>query len=224
MTTNEEIAALKTQVAELAHRTGVLEDIQSIRTLQFKYGYYFDRWLFGEVIDLFAEDCELHFLNGIFKGKAGVRRMFGGGMGISGPEYGVLTDHLMMQDIVDVAPDRMTAKGRFRCFLMGGIHETKTEKTPIPSQFWEGGIYENTYIKENGVWKFKVFNYNLVWQAEYDKGWAHSELKLLMVSPFTKTYPENPRGPDLLKTEPFQFWPNTFIVPFHYPHPVTGKK
>ena len=178
--------------------------------------------LFGDVIDLFAEDCELYFLNGIFKGKQGVRRMFGGSMGISGPTYGVLTDHLMVQDIVDVAADRLTARGRFRCFLMGGIHETKKEPTPIPSQFWEGGIYENTYIKENGVWKFKVFNYNLIWQAEYEKGWAHSSLNLLMVSPFTSTYPDNPRGPDALKTE-FQFWPNMFLVPFHYPHPVTGK-
>lgn len=222
MTAEEEIAALKAQVSELAHRTGVLEDIQAIRTLQFKYGYYFDRWLFGEVIDLFAEDCELHFLNGIFRGKAGVRRMFGGGMGISGPTYGVLTEHLMVQDIVDVAPDRMIAKGRFRCFLMGGIHETKKENTPIPSQFWEGGIYENTYAKENGIWKFKVFNYNLIWQAEYEKGWAHSDLNLLMVSPFTKTYPDNPRGPDALKPE-FKFWPNIFVVPFHYPNPVTGK-
>ena len=77
-----------------------------------------------------------------------------------------------LQDIVDVAPDRMLAKGRFRCFLMGGIHETKKETTPIPSQFWEGGIYENTYVKENGTWKFKVFHYNLIWQAEYEKGWA----------------------------------------------------
>jgi hypothetical protein len=78
-------------------------------------------------------------------------------------------------------------------------------------------------VKENGVWKIQVFNYNLVWQAEYEKGWAHSDLKLLMVSPFTKTYPENPRGPDALKAEPFKFWPDAVVVPFHYPHPVTGK-
>jgi hypothetical protein len=179
--------------------------------------------MFEEVIDLFSEDCEVHFLNGIFKGRKGAQRMWGGGMGIHGPTYGVLTEHLMAQDIVDVAPDRMTAKARFRCFLMGGVHETKVEKTPIPDQFWEGGVYENSYVKENGVWKIKVFNYNLVWQAEYAKGWAHSALNLLMVSPFTKTFPDNPRGPDALKPGEFRFWPNTVVVPFHYPHPVTGR-
>jgi hypothetical protein len=224
MTTDEEIASLRNQVAELTHRMGVIEDIQAIRTLHFKYGYYMDKWLFPEIVDLFAEDGEIYFLNGIFKGKQGVRRMFGDGFGISGPSYGVLTDHLHLQDIVDVAPDRMTAKGRFRCFLMGGIHESRTEPTAIPSQFWEGGVYENLYIKENGIWKIKLLNYNLAWQAEYEKGWAHSAVKLLMVSPFTKTYPDDPRGPDALKTEPFRFWPDNFLVPFHYPHPVAGIK
>jgi carotenoid cleavage dioxygenase len=223
MTTEDEIAALKAQVAELSHRAGVLEDIQAIRTLHFKYGYYMDKWLMKEIVDLFADDCVLYFLNGVFKGKEGARRMYGADMGVTGPTNGILTDHLQVQDIVDVAPDRMTAKGRFRCFLMGGVHESKQGSTPIPSQFWEGGVYENTYAKENGVWKIKVFNYNLVWQAEYDKGWAHAAGKLLMVSPYTKTFPEDPRGPDELKTWPFQFWPEIFMIPFHYPHPVTGK-
>jgi len=223
MTAEEEIAALKAQVAELTHRTGVLEDIHAIRTLHFKYGYYMDKWLFPEIVDLFAEECEMHFLNGIFKGKQGVGRFFSEELGIKGPTYGVLTDHLHVQDIVDVAPDRMSAKGRFRIFLMAGIHETTKDPPPIPSQFWEGGVYENTYIKENGVWKLKVLNYNLAWQAEYEKGWGRSDVNLLMVSPFTKTYPEDPRGPDELKAEPFRHWPDNYLVPFHYPHPVTGK-
>jgi hypothetical protein len=208
----------------LSHRAGVLEDIQTIRTLHFKYGYYFDKWMFAEVVDLFSENCEVHFLNGIFEEKPGARRMFGGGFGINGPVFGVLTDHLQVQAIVDVAPDRMSAKGRFRCFLMGGIHETRTEPTRIPNQFWEGGVYKNSCVKENGVWKIEVLNYILGWQAEYEKGWAHSALKLLMVSRFEKTYPEDPRGPDVLKPDPMQFWPQAFVVPFHYPHPVTGKE
>ncbi|MBN2243483.1 MAG: nuclear transport factor 2 family protein [Acidobacteria bacterium] len=224
MTTEEEIASLKAQVAELTNRVGVVEDIQAIRTLHFKYGYYMDKWLFPEIVDLFAEDGEFHFLNGVFKGKQGVKRFFGDGLGIDGPTYGILTDHLHVQDIVDVAPDRGTAMGRFRCFLMGGVHESRRESTPIPAQFWEGGVYENTYVRENGVWKIRVLNYNLSWQAEYEKGWARSEKKLLMVSRFTKTYPDDPRGPDSLKSAPARHWPDATMVPFHYPHPVTGEK
>jgi carotenoid cleavage dioxygenase len=223
MTADEEIAALKEQVADLSQRLGIMEDIHAIRTIHFKYGYYMDKWLFPEIVDLFSDDGEMHFLNGIFKGKEGVSRFFGDAFAVHGPTYGVLTEHLQVQDIVDVAPDRMSAKGRFRCFLMAGIHDTKTDPPPIPSQFWEGGIYENTYVKDNGVWKLKILNYNLTWQAEYEKGWAHSATKLLMVAPFTKTYPDDPRGPDTLKSEPLRFWPHMYLVPFHYPHPVTGE-
>ena len=30
-------------------------------------------------------------------------------------------------------------------------------------------------------------------------------------------------GPDELVADPAQLWPATAIVPFHYPHPVTGE-
>jgi hypothetical protein len=225
MISAEEIAALKAQVAELSHRTGVLEDIHAVRTLHFKYGYYMDRWLFAEVVELFAENCEIHLVNGIFYGKKSALRLYGGAAGEHGPAFGILTEHLQLQDVVDVAPDRQSAKGRFRCFLTGGVHCSKPDGPGnFPSQFWEGGIYENTYVKEDGVWKIKVLNYNIVWQAEYETGWAKSKGKLLLVSPFSKTYPEDPHGPDELMTAPLRFWPDVFVVPFHYAHPVTGNK
>jgi hypothetical protein len=41
---------------------------------------------------------------------------------------------------------------------------------------------------------------------------------------FAKTYPEDPIGPDELITDPKPvLWPDTDVVPFHYPHPVTGR-
>jgi hypothetical protein len=70
------------------------------------------------------------------------------------------------------------------------------------------------------VWKIQFLNYNMLWQADYEKGWANDKPHLL---PFTKTYPEIPNGPDELLAETPKFWPETRNVPFHYPHPVTGK-
>jgi hypothetical protein len=104
--------------------------------------------------------------------------------------------------------------------MMGGWHES-VEKSPLtPQQMWEAGINENAYRKVNGVWKFWRFDYNMLWQAEYEKGWAHSGVHL---KPLTQTFPDDPRGPDkLLPTTPAT-WPETRVVPFHYPHPVTGK-
>ncbi len=220
----DEIASLRAEVERLRHQLGVLEDIHAIRTLHFKYGYYMDKCLFGEIVELFSDDAEINFLGGIFRGKAGAKRLYGGATGLNGPVNGMMFEHLHAQDIVDVAPDRRTAKGRFRCLLQGGVHESKKDAPArIPSQFWEGGLYENTYVKEGGVWKIQVFGYNVVWQATYEQGWAHASGEVLMVSPFSKTYPEDPRGPDEIRTRTPRVWPQQFIVPFHYPNPVTGK-
>jgi hypothetical protein len=183
-----------------------------------------DKCLFAAIVDLFADDAELYFMGGVYRGKAGARRLYGGATGMNGPVDGLLFEHLIVQDIVDVAPDRTYALGRFRTFMQGGVHETHPNPPPnIPSQFWEGGVYENEYVKEDGVWKIKVFNYRVVWQADFDKGWAHSKVDPLMISAPVTTFPENPRGPDAIAAAPGPRWPKQGIMPFHYPHPVTGE-
>jgi hypothetical protein len=205
-----------------------LEDIQAVRTLHFKYGYYIDMCLYDEVVDLFAEDSEQRFLNGIYKGKAGARRLYCEWFrnlftkGHNGPVYGFLLEHLQLQDVVDIAPDGQIAYARFRALMAAGQHHTKQERVPnFPDQCWEGGVYENQYVKENGVWKIKLLNYNMLWQADYEPGWAKSGVHL---PPLTKTFPEDPRGPDELQGSVPNTWPHTRVVPFHYAHPVTGKK
>ena len=227
MADDEALKALQAQVERLTRQVGLLEDTHAVRTLHFKYGYYFDACLYEEVVDLFAEDARLYFLNGVFHGKAGVRRMYCDWLrplwtpGRDGPVRGLLYDHLLLQDIVDVAPDGLTAKGRFRGLMQGGFHESVEKNNErLPRQGWEAGVYENQYAKEDGVWKFKVFDYNMLWQADYEKGWAHSEVHL---KPLTATWPDDPIGPDELRPVTPATWPETRVVPFHYPHPVTGK-
>jgi len=218
------------QLAEISNRLGILEDTQAIRNLHHAYGYYIDKCLYEDVVDLFADDGEVHFVGGIYKGREeGVRRLYVGGFlqgftgGVPGPVYGFLLDHLQMQDVIHVAQDRKTAKARFRCFMQAGMHETNKSLKPgqKPIMWWEGGIYENSYVKEDGVWKIKVLNYRPLWHAEYDKGWAYTRPNY--VAPPEKTYPENPTGPDELIDPPPLIWPDTVIVPFHYKNPVTGK-
>jgi len=223
MMSDEKLEALLQRVEQHEKQVQRQNDIQAVRTLQFKYGYYMDKCLFAEIVDLFSEEAELRFMGGIFRGKAGARRLYGGSSGLNGPAYGMLFEHLIVQDIVDISADGRTAQGRFRTFMQGGVHETKKDAPPqIPKQFWEGGVYENEYVKEDGIWKFKLFNYRVVYQANYETGWAHSPVTPLMVSNFNKPYPENPRGPDEVGPAPAR-WPEAVVMPFHYPHPVTGK-
>ena len=228
MSDNNQLKALEEKLEQLTRKIGILEDTHAIRTLHFKYGYYIDKCLYDETVDLFAEDSRLYFLNGIFKGKAGARRLYCDWFrnlftkGHNGPIYGFLLDHFQGQDIVTVAEDGLTAKGRFRAVMQAGYHDSIPEKIPnFPPQCWEGGIYENEYVKEDGVWKIKVLDYNMLWQANYEEGWAHSGVHL---PPLEKLYPEDPKGPDELRPTVPETWPKTRVIPFHYPHPVTGKK
>ncbi|MCS7173336.1 MAG: nuclear transport factor 2 family protein [Armatimonadetes bacterium] len=215
---------------DLEKRIRRLEDIEAVRRLQNVYGYYLDKCLYEEVVDLFADDCEVRFLGGRFLGKEGARRLYVGrfrerfGGGKNGPQYGVLLDHIIVQDVIDVDVDAGRAWGRFRCFLQGGRHESTPpgRAEQVRRQWWEGGVYENEYVKENGIWKIRVLDYRPYWIANYERGWAQWPDPPVFV--FTKTYPEDPHGPDELLADPPRMWPEPYVVPFHYPHPVTGQK
>jgi len=114
MSSDDRIDQLLKRVGELEAQVRRHDDIQAVRTLQFKYGYYMDKCLFGEIVELFSDSAELHFMGGIFRGRAGARRLYGGSSGLNGPAYGMLFEHIISQDVVDVAPDGLTARGRFR--------------------------------------------------------------------------------------------------------------
>ena len=226
---------LEQRLAALEHRVGELEDINAIRRLHWAYGYYIDFNRPDEVADLFAEDGAVVFLSGEYVGHAGVKRLYGDWIqgrftgGRPGPVNGLLLDHFQMQDIVTVAPDRQTAKGRFHGILLGGWHDDfqETREEIMPQQFLEAGIYENDYVKVANaqgepVWKIKRLDYMMQWQGNYEEGWAHTTSHL---QPAAKTYPEDPLGPDrLLPPEHHRkTWPYRQDVPMHFAHPKFGK-
>jgi SnoaL-like protein len=229
MTTEDLIPALVRRIEQLEKQVGALEDIHAIRRLQHAYGYYLDKCLYDEVVALFADDGEVRFMGAVFRGKAGLRRLYCDRFrrnfthGVNGPVPGFLLDHPQLQDIVDVAPDRKTAKGRFRYIMQAGSHETRPGGPGrLPQQWWEGGLYENEYVNEGGVWKIRVCGNVCVFQGTFEQGWAHWPRH---PGPFfAKAFPEDPFGPDEIVTEPQPvMWPDTSVLPFHYAHPVTGE-
>jgi carotenoid cleavage dioxygenase len=220
----DRISALEAQVAQLAHELSRREDVEAIRRLHFTYGYCMDKWLFDDVVELYARDCTLSFMNGIWKGKEGARRLYSWTRGVYGPQDGMLAEHVLGQDVIDVAPDRSRGWGRFRVLLLCSVHEAFKDRFPDgwPAQFWEGGIHENEYVREDGVWKIQVFDYRIGFQCDYNTGPARAPLESLMVRNWTQTYPEDPVGPDELR-EPQPQWPRAMLVPPHFVHPVTGR-
>ncbi|HWG01523.1 MAG TPA: nuclear transport factor 2 family protein [Trebonia sp.] len=212
------------QIAELERRLGIVEDVLAIRNLQHAYGYYLDKCLYDEVVDLFAEDSEVVFIGGVYKGKKGAARLYAGRFrnnfadGKNGPSPGRLLDHPILQDIVHVADDRRAGYARFRVLMQAGTHESAG---PV-RQWWEGGLYENTYVREDGVWKIKKLFYRAFWHGTFEEGWAHTPPDY--VPNASVTYPEDPYGPDELLANTPRLWPDTTTFPFHYRHPVTGRE
>ena len=141
--------------------------------------------------------------------------------GRRGPVKGLLLDHFQLQDVITVAPDGQTAKGRFRGLLAGGWHDDVLHEKPneVPQQFWESGIYENDYVKEDGVWKIKSLRLYVNFVAPYEKGWARlRDGEGLMPSEASKAFP-----PDRPSTASYPSFPAAQVPPFQARHPVTGR-
>jgi hypothetical protein len=227
MESNERVAALEARVAELERQVGAMADVQAIERLQYQYGYYLDKCLYEEVVQLFSRDPEVRFLRGVYRGQEGIRRLFLGrfmkrwASGRNGPAYGHMLDHPQLQPVITVAQDRLTARARFRTLMMLGVHESAadTHEAGVFQRF-ESAVYENTYVKEDGAWRIQDLEIRHAWLCTYERGWAYSPIWEDYVS---VCYPDDPDGPDEITESDWRMWPDTRVFPFHYPHPVTGR-
>lgn len=206
----DRVAALETKLAQAEHRIELLEDTNEIYNLNRIYGYYLDKALYDQLVDLFTDDVELEYSQrGVYVGKERARKlmkMMPGGE--SGLQPGMLQNHIQLQGVVHVDPDGKTAKGRWRALIMMGDANAKTAQ-------WQEGTYENEYRKENGVWKFSKVHAYVAVNADYDKGWGKHQGPIPGIS---KDFP-----PDRPPSEVYQPYPAVHIPPFHYKNPVTGK-
>lgn len=207
-----QVKALQAEVKEKDRRLQHLEDVEVIKRLQCTYGYYLEHWMSPEIIDLFSkrEDVSATFVEGTYKGQAGIRRYFHPERQTP-PEF--LHQVMQVSPIITVAPDGLTAKGRW--YGYGTICARPVDDNIDP--IYMSVIYEMDYIKEDGVWK--------IWKLAFQMHYAYTPPK------YPPAPPATPAGDgDELKLTPDEFaeydiqYPSGYIYPFHYPHPVTGKK
>ena len=220
----DRITELTHTVTELARRLSEVENQSAIHRLHHIYGYYMDYCRTDDVISLFAKNGEAVFLSGVYRGHDSLRRLYGDFLrqaytnGREGPIDGFIADHLLMQEVITIAADGQSARGRHRAYLMLGSHESRADKTPLPQQIYEAGLYENEYVREDGVWKISRLEYALQWQADYLKGWAYTRTNL---PPALECFPKDPLGPDYRLDETRAVWPARSALPFHFDNPVT---
>ena len=197
----------KKRAATLLHRAEHLKAEQDVENLQRIYGYYIDRALWDQAADLFADDATFESgQQGVYVGKKRVRE-FLGTLGPNGLVEGWLNDHIQLQPLVDVSADGNIARIRSRELAMTG---------KIGGQgFWSEGVYENTFVRDNGVWKIKSLHFYPTFITDYDKGWGKDAQPVPSAS--TQLPPDRP------PTEIYAIFPKPHVPPFHYRNPVTGK-
>jgi hypothetical protein len=201
------LAKLATRMADLAARAQRLGDEIEVTNLQHAYGYYVDRKMWDDVAELFASQGTMEIgLRGVYVGRASIRR----GLNASGPAglaEGEVNDHIHLQTIVTVSPDGRTAHARGTEIGMTGTIDNRA--------FWSQSIYENEFVKQGGVWKFKVMHVYPRFIVDAEKGWAND------AQPAPGPSREFP--PDRPPTEKYEIYPRFHIAPLHFDHPVTGR-
>lgn len=204
---NDALGKLEEKADHEAGKLARLHSARAIENLQAMYGYYIDKGNWSDAAGLFSDNGSYEFgQRGVYIGRSSIKR----GLSLMGPEGlapGYLNNYPMLQPIITVADDNQTAMGRWR---------SDVQLARDGKGYWGGGLYENEYVNDNGAWRISKLHYWVTFQADYDKGWGPEGV--IAMEPPSKTNP-----PDAPPTVVYESLPNTYIVPYHYVHPVTGK-
>lgn len=190
------------QLNALDARITRLEDLNAIERLQRAYGYFVDKGQWTQLSELFTDDATLEIGGkGLFLGKRRVLEYMQTAFGPDGAKEGLLANHMQFQPIPDISADGTRGWVRSRAFVMSNAG-------------WGLPLYENEYRKEGGVWKISRLSGPFTMYTSWE-GWGRNALN--------NTWPDKfEPAPDMPPSTVYLTYPAYYIVPFHYPNPVTG--
>jgi len=208
ITEERRVQLLEAKLASLQRQVNLIEDRKAIERLQQMWGHYVSEGMAREAAALFSDSpaASIEYAQqGIYLGKPRIEaflRASGAALGQS-----ELRETPVMQPVIHVAPDGLSAKARWRSLIMGGVYGQDGR--------WQEGPYENEYVKEGGVWKISKLHWYVTVTGSYDKGWHREAM------PNPGPLPDLP--PDRPPSVVYQSFPAFFLPPFHFLHPITGK-
>jgi hypothetical protein len=199
----------KATLATLQTRVDRLNDEDRIHNLQSAYGYYADRKMWNDVVDLFAQDGVVEIGGqGIWRGPAGIRRWLES-IGPAGLTHGQLNDRGQNDVTVTIAPGGNEAFARG--IELGMLGEADQEKG-----WWEVAVFHTRFVKEGGVWKIRELRRFPLMKTDIFQGWGRNRI----VDPV----PAGPNAPDArLPSADAVAAPALAMPPYLSVHPVTGK-
>jgi len=194
------------RLRDLLRRAQRLNDQQKVENLQHIYGYYVDRKMWDDVADLFSDEGTMEIgLGGVYVGRKSIRHALEQ-FGPQGLSEGELNDHLQLQTLTNISPDGLRARARGSELIMSGKYGASGE--------WGLGVFENEYVKQDGIWRIQSMHIYPIMRADYDKGWAKDAKPARGIN---KEFP-----PDRSPTATYEIFPKFYIPKFHYDNPVTG--
>jgi hypothetical protein len=200
--------AAKATLAALQARVDAMNDEDRVRNLQSAYGYYADRKMWDDVVDLFAADGVVEIAGqGVWKGKPGVRRWLES-IGHAGLSHGQLNDRLQHDVTVTIMPGGNEAFARG--IELGMLGEADQEKG-----WWEVAAFQNRFVKEDGVWKIREMRRFVQMKTDIFKGWGESRI--------FEIAPAGPNRPDVAVSALAAPAQSLAMPAFMAAHPVTGK-
>ena len=195
-------------LAALQTRVDTLNDEDRVRNLQSAYGFYADRKMWDDVVDLFAKDGVVEIAGqGIWRGPAGIRRWLDS-IGPAGLTHGQLNDRLQNDVTVTIAAGGSEAFARG--IELGMLGEADQEKG-----WWEIAAFRNRYVKEDGSWKIREMRRVVLMKTDIFQGWGRNRI--------VEPVPTGTQAPDAPVAVANAAPPGLAMPAFPGVHPVTGK-
>ena len=143
--------ASSARLEHLSHQLGVLEDANAIRALHRALGHALNQCLHEDVDNLFAAGSHVPPEGAVF-----------------------ILESTREPDVVEVAPDRRTARARFHCFVKvaaalpgsSPLVEMAQQQGQGIATWWEAGLYDNAYVKTDDGWKIQRLRYRSIERAD----------------------------------------------------------
>ena len=196
-------ADLDMKIRDLEMKVRNLQDISDIERLQRAYGFYLERWMTQDIVDLFSDspDIAISITSGEYKGKEKIKQYYEYMLPNVTPEF---SHHLMqLNGVISVDTDGKTAKGRWFGFGLPSVPIGKG----APVHGILSGVYEMDYLKENGIWKILKIRWKIIAHISPKDGWVRTETSHKFLTPNLTAIP----------------YKADYRPPIHFKNPVTGK-
>lgn len=153
--------------AAVEDRLARLEDVEAIKALKARYAYYCDHGYDADgMASLFVEDS-LWTSNafGTYHGREAIHEFQSK---ISSEILWAL--HFMICPVVEVSDDGQTAKGSW--YLIEFATMSRANGDDTKDAVVMTAVYNDTFVRENGEWRFKTVSVEFHQVSDLDKGWV----------------------------------------------------